>query len=760
MENKLLYKSCAEFFEEALPLGNGSFGGMVYGNISNEKISLNLDSFWNGTPNPDNKPDKRKHFERVKELIKEGKHQETDKYVVDNIARKQSTCYLPVGNLFIENDGCYEGEYTRFLDLEKSLAVTEISDSVRYEYFFSYPHKCGCINIVSSVPTTIKIHFTSLVANEISYRDGVLMMKGAAADHHPSEINEGSLDDGYKSVKFVVTLGFDCDGVADYSDGKVCFENITRLTLFLTGNTTFINHRTLSTLKTCEEKTLSQLENVKKAGYELIKQNHTDDVTKLYNITTLDFNGKQNNADTKSRIESGVFDVGLCELLFNYGKYLTIACSRKGSLASNLQGIWNEHEKAPWCSNYTVNINTEMNYWPTLMLGLDSCYMPLVDLVKKISDTGRSEAKSLYEAGGFVCHHNSDLWGYTETTGNYSTSACYCLWSGASGWLSKMLFEYYEYTLDTDYLEYVALPIMKQAAVFYLDILVEHDGKLVISPATSPENSFLIDDVVCSSAMYSQMSQSICADLFKAVIKALEITGTDKEFKKKLEDVLEKVEFYEISEDNRLIEWDKAYKYNDELHRHVSHLYCMFPGELITTQNNPDVASAIRTSLEARGMGGTGWSLGWKTNLWAKLKDSEKAFYFVKALLTPVSPDTTMSCSKGAGVYPNLFDAHPPFQIDGNFGVTSGIALMLVQKEDGIIQILPALPDELACGKLCGLKLKGGISLDMQWEDKKAVSVYLTALKDTTEKVKINDRIIEVSLKEGQKKRLIFNKLL
>ncbi len=762
MENRIFYKTPASFFEEALPLGNGAFGGMVYGNIQKEKISLNLDTLWNGKPISEPQADKTEQYKILQQLTREGKREEADRHLEVNIGRPQSCAYLPMGNLYIENDGCYEGEYERSLDLEASLAETLIKGDkgVKYEYFFSYPHKCFAVKISSKIKSNIKISFETLLHNEQSFDGGIFVVKGAAADKLvgvASVTNSGVLDDSEKTVKFVMACQFICDKAPSYTEGKVCFDGINELIILTAANTTYIDQSTLMPLKECTDKTLSQLKAALSAGYSEIKKEHISDAGALYNRTVLNLVDKPSDIDTVTRLDNPDGDIGLCELLFNYAKYLTIACSRQGSQASNLQGIWNEREYAPWSSNYTVNINTEMNYWPCLMMGLDECYEPLVGLVKKISKTGVETAKKIYGADGFVCHHNIDLWGFTEATGNYTGSACYCFWSMGSGWLARMLYDYYEYTLDEEYLKNTALPLMKEAARFYLDILTECDGQLVIFPSTSPENKYQLvpDGDKFGSAPYTCMSQSICADLFRCIIKGLEITGDDDEFKARLEDVIPKVEFFKTDSQGRLVEFDKEYVEPEPLHRHVSHLYGLFPGEIISEGKNPEIVEAVRKSLDARGMAGTGWSMGWKTNLWAKLKDSEKAFHFVKSLLTHIAEGWDGTFKQGGGVYTNLFDAHPPFQIDGNFGVASGIGLMLVQKEDGIIKLLPALPKELSSGSLYGMKLKGGISLDMTWCDGKVTSAFLTTKKDCTQKVLCDGKLTEVTLKSGERIKII-----
>ena len=364
MENRLFYNTPAKCFEEALPLGNGAFGGMVYGNIQNEKISLNLDTLWNGKPETEPQEDKTEHLKVIQQLHREGKPEEADRYLEENFASKQSRAYLPMGSLFIENDGVYEGEYLRSLDLENSIATTEISgkNSVKYEFLFSYPHFCGAVKISSASPCNLKLHFECVHNHIQSFTDGIFTVKGAAEDKKFGEtsiVGSGSLDDSEKTVKFTFSSGFICDKSPAYDNGVITFENVTELVIFMTANTTFVDAYTLCPLAECTEKTLKQLKSVLSLGYDAVKKAHTADVSELYNRTLLNLVDAPSETDTLIRIYNSEGDIGLCELLFNYAKYLTIASSRKGSQAMNLQGIWNEHEKAPWSSNYTVNINTE-----------------------------------------------------------------------------------------------------------------------------------------------------------------------------------------------------------------------------------------------------------------------------------------------------------------------------------------------------------------------------------------------------------------
>ncbi len=461
----------------------------------------------------------------------------------------------------------------------------------------------------------------------------------------------------------------------------------------------------------------------------------------------LSLNAEKTEIPLRKRLENfDGTDKGLYELIFNFGRYLVIASSRQGTQATNLQGIWNEEWVPAWSSNYTLNINTQMNYWPVLSCNLKECFMPLIDLVSKISLTGKEIAKEFYNAEGFVCHHSTDIWGHANPVGqNERGNSVYTCWNMASGWLACQMFDYYEYTEDEKLLCDKLLPIMIEAAKFYLDIMeVDEDGYYIITPSTSPENFFMVDGENYAVAKTTTMTMSIVRELFLRVIKACDILEVEDEILYKIHNVLPKLFPLQISKGGGMMEWDADYEEFDEHHRHISHLYSLFPGDGINTE---EFFEACRKTLNNRGMGGTGWSIGWKLNAWATLKDGEKALQVLKRQLHLVEATKEIDYQNGGGTYPNLFDAHPPFQIDGNFGVVAGIANMLVQSRNGVIDILPALPKSWNRGYVKGLKVKGDIEVIIKWEDNCPVEVILTSKRDREVSIRMNDGDMTVKLK-------------
>ena len=473
-----------------------------------------------------------------------------------------------------------------------------------------------------------------------------------------------------------------------------------------------------STLKAAEEK-----------GYEAILSDHIADVKPLFNKVSLYLGeSDRENVPTDKRLQlfkENPEDISLYTLLFNFGRYLIIASSRKGSLAANLQGIWNDSMDPPWNSDYHININLQMNYWPVLMSGLSDCYEPLIKYISSIAKTGEETAKELYGYKGAVLHHGSDIWAHSTPLMSHPV---YGYWHGGGGWMCEHLFEYYEYTGDKDFLRDTAYPIMKKFAEFYLCLLEDRgDGVKSIFMSTSPENMYMLPGKKgklqeCSVAKSSTMSDTIAFELFTNCLKAIDILSlSDEEFKNELETAISEMKPFSIGSDGRLLEWDKELIEKEPLHRHASHLYGLHPASLITTEKTPELAEACKKTLECRGDGGTGWSLAWKVNFFVRLGDGEKALKLINMQLNPVSGNT-VSYKQDGGTYPNMFDAHPPFQIDGNFGVVSGIIEMLIRVEDGKVITLPALPKKWANGKLTGVRIKGNKVCDLEWADGKLVN--------------------------------------
>lgn len=732
MENLMFFNTPAGNFEEALPIGNGHMGVMVYGKPDREKISFNHDTLWSGAkgdrPVPENAP---KMYKEIQKLVLEKKYFDA-RALSKEFTSYDTASYLPFGNLFINFGDEEISSYSRFLNLETGIANTDyISNGYKHhrEIFASYDYSLVALKISTECKKSFDFQFEHKL--KITESDGNGTYKGICP-YYVVNFETGHI--GYEYLKEDEVVAFthqiNCitNGTLNITDDKYYVENATETIIFISIDTTYDkNDRKIS------------------ESYDVIKEKHINDFSSLYNKASIKLTDKKSIQPLDERIKSfNGDDSGLYELLFNFGRYLIISSSRKGSEATNLQGIWNEEMIAPWRSNYTVNINTEMNYWPVHMANLSECFDPFISLMKKMQKIGRETAKDYYNAKGFVCHHNIDFWGHTNPVGRGNGgSYIFAFWNMSSGWMASQLFDEYEYTLDKETLKNIIYPIMKESADFYLDIMYEEDGKLMICPSTSPENTFLVDGEGYASAKTTMMSASILYDLFTKLSKACKILGIENNY----EEIKEKLFFPEILKDGRLPEWSEDLPERDPEHRHVSHLYGLHPADIITPDNTPKLADACRKSLNTRGDVGTGWSLAWKVNLWARLKDGNRALKILERQLKYVEPSAEIDYVNGGGTYPNLFDAHPPFQIDGNFGTLSGIIEMLMYSKSGYIEILPALPDKFENGSVKGIKAKGNITVDIFWKNNKATEVTLISPVSQTVTVKINgmEKIVSLS---------------
>ena len=723
MENKLYFNSPAKYFEEAFPLGNGTLGAMVYGGTHKERLSLNHDTLWSGKPRHltrDHAPD---IYQQAKSLVLDEKRVEAEKLLEQKFTADFGQSYLPAGNLWIETEEISEPQnYIRMLDMETGIArVCYFAGGISFEkeYFVSHPDGCICVRIRSDRPVKHKIFMDCPLPHTTQAKGSCIYLTGEC----PISISPSYAKDLYptiyngEGIHFTAITDIQTNGTL-HAEDDLLIANGTDLVLTICIETSFLSFQQMPTgdhRGLCEEKRKKALQ----SSYETRKKKHIEDFSGYYNRVKLDLGFQAPDMPTDARIlqKDKSKDLGLVELIFNFGRYLTIASSREGSEATNLQGIWNEEIFAPWSSNYTVNINTEMNYWPTLMCNLAGFDLPIVELTRKISITGAETARDFYGANGYCAHHNIDLWGLSTPVGaGRNGCICYAFWNMSAGWLCRHVFEHYEYTLDREYLEKTAYPLMKGAAEFYLSLLTEYKGKYILSPATSPEHAYYDkENQLISLAKYSAMSQAIAMDLFENISYAAEILQIEDSFIKEIREKLPLLNTYAIGKEGQLLEFDDDFTDQDIHHRHTSHLYGLYPGESISPEKTPELAEACKKVLLRRGDQSTGWSMGWRVNLWARLGDGDHALTLVKNQLTYADPKEKRTW-KGGGTYPNLFDAHPPFQIDGNFGVCAGIAQMFLQSVNGKIKMLPALPREFQNGSVCGLKAKGNITVDISFE--------------------------------------------
>jgi alpha-L-fucosidase 2 len=759
MENNILFGKPADFFEEALPLGNGTLGAMIYGGCYKEKLSLNHDTLWSGIPRHYTRENATQIYLRSQELSLEDNQEEAEKLLQSDFTANFGQSYLPMGNLFIECNA--QGEicdYLRELDMKNGIARVSYklgTNCFKREYFISYPDNCLVVKFSSQNSVSYTVSMDCQLEYSITASKSTLCLMGECpvmmAPSYARDIVP-TVYDG-RGIKFSALCCVSSDGCIVENASKLIVTDCTELCLRLCAETSFISFDKLPEKEhydICRERVLATC----KKTYDELKKHHIADFSHHYNKVKLDLGFEKSMLFTDERIkrEDKNDDLGLCELLFNFGRYLVISSSREGSQATNLQGIWNEELFAPWSSNYTVNINTEMNYWPVLMCGLVGMDMPMIDLVRKISITGAKTARDFYGADGYCAHHNVDLWGLSTPVGAQSEGCItYAFWPMSAGWLCRHVWEHYEYTLDRSYLENTAYPLMKGAAEFYLSVLKEFEGKLIMCPSTSPENRYYHSEgKALALARHTAMSQAIVMDLFTNILRAAAVLSLNDDFVTEIREKLPLLNTYAIGSEGQLLEYDRDFPEQDIHHRHTSHLYGLYPGESITVESTPELAEACRKTLLRRGDVSTGWSMGWRVNLWAKLKDGDHALYLIKNQLTYVSPLEKKSW-RGGGTYPNLFDAHPPFQIDGNFGVCAGIAQLFLQCEDGKICLLPALPREFSRGSIKGLLAKGNITVDISWQEGRLTEFALISPFSQTVCVKMPDEERMINLRAFEK---------
>lgn len=757
---RLWYRTPASYFEEALPIGNGTLGAMIYGGVKEETIYLNDITFWTGKP-VDRRADSSAHLwiPKIREALFQENYPLADSLQL-RVQGSNSQYYQPLATLSILNDNPADyRNYHRELSIDSALVrVRYQQDGVTFsrEYFASHPDKVIVLRLSADKRKSIrcKLRITAQVPHQITAVSNGLQLTGHAHGDARNSIH-------YCTLVQVAHK----DGTIAVTDSTIALNNVSQATVYLVNRTSFngYDQHPVTQGAPYREQVASDLKSALARSYNTLRARHIQDYISLFKRLQLSLAGAA--YDTQRTTEQQLKDYTLQHqnnpyletLYFQFGRYLLIASSRTAGVPANLQGIWNRHLFAPWRANYTMNINLEENYWLTEVANLSEMFMPLRTFVKGLSDTGASTAKNYYGIdSGWCASHNSDIWAMTNPVGEKRESPEWANWNLGGAWLMSNMWEHFLFQQDFDYLRAEAYPLMKGAAEFMLRWLIPNPLKpdeLITAPSTSPENNYVTPAGYRGTTCYGGTADlAILRELFANTAEAARLLGVDHDLQVALKQALSRFHPYTIGHMGDLNEWYHDWDDYDFQHRHQTHLIGLFPGHHLSPETTPALAQAARRTLELKGDKTTGWSTGWRLNLWARLRDEKEAYHTYRTLLNYVTPDEYQGADRlsGGGTYPNLLDAHPPFQIDGNFGGTAGVCEMLIQSGNGMIELLPALPQPWSEGSVSGLRARGAYEVAFAWKNRQVTRLTLKSLKGGTVKLKYNGTVRTATLQPGE----------